>query len=124
MFRKQLLLCYSLGWLSGLLTLIICRDSPRLKHHGLQALLLFGSLDLICAAARIAGLHWGQVNLQAITALFMVWLTVRAVTALFWLWALIDAWHGLEPGLPGDLTGMSNQRAKQSSLSKTPEPVQ
>ena len=41
------LLCYALGWLLGLVFLLLEKDSKFVKYHGLQSLIIFLGLTVV-----------------------------------------------------------------------------
>jgi uncharacterized membrane protein len=47
--RWERVLCYALGWLSGLVLLIVEQRNPNVRRHALQSVLVFGTLSLAIA---------------------------------------------------------------------------
>ena len=43
------ILCYVLGWISGIVFLIIERESSFVKYHAIQSILVFGAITVISA---------------------------------------------------------------------------
>ena len=77
------LLCYVLGWISGLVFLLIERENKFVRFHALQSIVVFGALTVILI---IVG--WipflGQV-LAAIVYIIMV---------VMWIILMIKAYQG------------------------------
>ena len=43
------LLCYVLGWVSGIVFVILERESSFIKYHAIQSIIVFGALSVISA---------------------------------------------------------------------------
>ena len=50
------LLCYVLGWISGLVFLLIEQDNKFVRFHALQSIVTFGSISIVSIALSI--LRW------------------------------------------------------------------
>lgn len=83
------LLCYVLGWISGLVFLLIERENKFVRFHALQSIVVFGALTVILI---IVG--WipflGQV-LAAIVYIIMV---------VMWIILMIKAYQGTRFKVP------------------------
>src|SRR5579863_1730136 len=45
--RWERVLCYALGWVSGLIMLIVERRNPTVRRHAAQSVLVFGVLSIL-----------------------------------------------------------------------------
>ena len=82
-------LCYALGWISGLVFLIVERDSGFVRFHAMQSLLTFGLLSIAGVVSNflpgIGGLVGGLLGL---------------LSMILWIVLLIKAWQGERFKLP------------------------
>jgi uncharacterized membrane protein len=74
------LLCYTLGWLTGLIFLIIDKR-PFVRFHAAQSIVVFGGLSLLLA-------------LTGLLELFRLFLITLLVTPVAWLVLMIMAYKG------------------------------
>lgn len=88
------LLSYVLGWITGLIFLLIDRR-PYVRFHAAQSLLTFGGLHIILiVAGAIFGFGWfygGWANLGFGALLF--WL-VKLVSLVLWIICMVKAYQG------------------------------
>jgi uncharacterized membrane protein len=66
--RIERVLCYVLGWITGLIFLVIEQKNQNVRRHAWQSLIVFGSLSLIAAVIGLFGGVLGAIPL--IGALF------------------------------------------------------
>ncbi len=83
------LLCYILGWVTGLIFLLIEKNDQFVRFHAMQSLITFGILNLIVIVA--SWIPFLRVALSAI-----VWL----VAFLLWVVLMIKAFTGKRYKLP------------------------
>ena len=50
------LLCYVLGWISGLVLLLIEQENKFVRFHAVQSIVTFGSITIVSIALSISGL--------------------------------------------------------------------
>ncbi len=94
-----LLFCYAFGWASGLLFLIIEKESKEIRCHALHAMILFGPLNGLTAAAYVMYRLFGEALLPKL--LFGGgFLVLVAGTLLLWVWLLRKAWRGQDIRIP------------------------
>ena len=88
------LLCYVLGWVSGLVFLLIERESKFVRFHAIQSIYVFGVLTV---ASIILG--WIPFIAQGFSGL--IWL----LWVVLWIVLMIKAYQGTRFKLPwsGDL---------------------
>ena len=82
-------LCYLLGWISGLVFILIEQDNRVVRFHAWQSILVFGSLSIL---AVIAG--WLPVLGGLLAPL------VSIVTVVLWIVLLVKAFQGERLSLP------------------------
>ncbi len=91
------ILCYSIGWLTGLLFLLFVRENRFVRFHALQSLIFFGGVNLVdIALIRIGGLHIHYLSVF-IVLFFML---LNFVAFVGWLVAIIQASRGQYYRLP------------------------
>ena len=59
--RWERVLCYALGWLSGLFSLIVEQRNPNVRRHAMQSVLVFGALSLAIAILGFFGGALGSI---------------------------------------------------------------
>jgi len=100
------LLCYVLGWITGLIFFLIDRR-PFVRFHAAQSLVTFGGLHIILAVlGAIFGFgfwfYGGWVNLGLGALLFWV---VKLVSLVLWIVCMVKAYQGVRFKVPiaGDI---------------------
>lgn len=93
--RWERVLCYALGWLSGLFFLIVEQRNPNVRRHAMQSVLVFGSLSLAIAILGFFGGALGGIWL--IGWIFSVGFgAVRVLLGIagfaLWVLLLLMAW--------------------------------
>ena len=83
------LLCYVLGWVSGVVFMLIEQESKSVRFHAMQSIIVFGALTI----ARFI-LGW----IPFIGA-FFVWL-IPAVVFILWIVLMVKAYQGTMYKLP------------------------
>jgi len=83
------LLCYILGWVSGLIFIIIEKDDQFVRFHAMQSIITFGGLTLI-------GLALGWIPFVGTVFSGIV----GAVAFVLWVVLMIKAFVGLRYKLP------------------------
>lgn len=91
------LLCYLLGWLTGIIFLLIDKR-PFVRFHAAQSIVVFGAL-FIC---RIV-LSFGLIGLH-IFGLFALWglisLVLSLLTLILWIVLMVTAYQGKRLEIP------------------------
>lgn len=103
------ILCYSIGWLTGLLFLLFTRESRFVRFHALQSLIFFGSINLLdIALIRIGMLHLPHLSWLAALSLLLL----NFIAFIGWCVAIVQASRGKYYRLPfiGDLVAASINR--------------
>jgi uncharacterized membrane protein len=96
------LLCYLVGWLTGIIFLVIDKR-PFVKFHAAQSVVVFGALNVLQILFGGWGIGWGLLS-----GSWGIWYLARLVSALtliLWLFLMIKAFQGERFKLPvaGDL---------------------
>src|SRR5690349_21028975 len=98
------LLCYVLGWVTGLIFLLIDKR-PFARFHAMQSLITFGGLhviNLILVFGGVAGMH-GGLMMGGLS--FMIYGLLSVVTLVAWIICMVKAFQGQRYKLPviGDM---------------------
>ena len=88
------LLCYVLGWISGLVFILIEQESKFVRYHAMQSIYIFGTITV---AAIVLG--WIPVIGQVISGL------LGLLGFVLWIFLMIRAYQGKQPKVlwAGDL---------------------
>ncbi|MBM3154931.1 MAG: DUF4870 domain-containing protein [Chloroflexi bacterium] len=88
------LLCYVLGWVTGLIFFLIEKDSKFVRFHAMQSIIVFG---VLCVAGIIIG--WIPIIGQVIGGL------ISLLALVLWIILMVKAYQGEKFKLPwaGDL---------------------
>ena len=88
------LLCYALGWVSGLILYLIETDNKFVRFHAVQSIIVFGFLN-------IAGIVFGWMYYIGIVMSSMIGL----LSFVLWVVLMVKAYQGIMYKLPvaGDL---------------------
>ncbi len=82
-------LCYALGWITGLIFLIVEKSSSDVRFHAMQSFMTFGLLS-------VAGV---AVNFLPGIGGFIGWL-LSMLTLVLWILLMFKAWRGERYKLP------------------------
>jgi uncharacterized membrane protein len=111
--RLAATLCYSLGWLTGLLFLLFGAQRPFVRFHALQSLIFFGVINLIDIGLlrMIFVSHYYLGHYQWIW-IFFLFLLLNFVAFVGWIVAMVQAGLGSYYRLPfvGNLIAKSINR--------------
>lgn len=82
------LLCYLLGWVTGLIFFFMEKDSKFVKFHAMQSIIVFGALTVLHVVVIIMGIIFSLI--------FGGWISV-IISTLIWIVGLLlwIAWIGL-----------------------------
>ncbi len=88
------LLCYVLGWISGLVFFLIETENKFVRFHAVQSIIVFGALNII----------WVPLQFIPPLVLFIGWL-LGGLAFVFWIVLMFKAYQGTLYKLPvaGDL---------------------
>ena len=89
------LLCYVLGWISGLIFLLLEPKSDFIRFHAKQSIIVFGALNIIAIGLgilgwiRILGFVFGAIN----------WV-IGAIAFVLWIVLMVKAYQGARYKIP------------------------
>lgn len=88
------LLCYVLGWIGGLVFILIEPENKFVRFHAMQSIIVFGALNVI----------WIPLQFIPFLAVFIGWL-LGALGFVLWIVLMVKAYQGEMYKLPvaGDL---------------------
>jgi uncharacterized membrane protein len=111
--RLAATLCYSLGWLTGLLFLLFGAQKPFVRFHALQSLIFFGVINLIdIGLIRIIFISHYYLGHYQWVWIFLLFLLLNFVAFVGWIVAMVQAGRGSYYRLPfvGNLIAKSINR--------------
>jgi uncharacterized membrane protein len=85
--KWERVLCYVLGWLSGIFFLLVEQRNPTVRRHAIQSIVVFGVLSIV---GLVAGWFSGILFLGFFFTLLRV--LVGIVTAVAWVALMIFAY--------------------------------
>ncbi len=88
------LLCYVLGWISGLVFILIEQQSKFVRYHAMQSIYIFGAINVVAIV-----LGWIPVIGNVIAGL------IGLIGLALWIFLMIRAYQGKKPKVlwAGDL---------------------
>ena len=88
------LLCYVLGWISGLVFILAERENKFIRFHAMQSIIVFGALNIVCLVLGLIGV------LQRMPVLwFSSWL-ISVIGMMLWMVLMLKAYEGKKFKLP------------------------
>ena len=85
----EALLCYAIGWITGLIFLILEKDNAYVRFHALQSLVAFGVLH-------IASFVIVLIPILGILVSFLIWI----LCFVLWIVMMVKAYKGEKYKLP------------------------
>ncbi|HEV7126905.1 MAG TPA: hypothetical protein VGN32_05630 [Ktedonobacterales bacterium] len=93
--RWERVLCYALGWISGIVMLIVERENRNVRRHATQSMLVFGGLNILAFVVGLIGGVFGHIPLIGFLFAFAFgavgWI-IGAVALVLWLLLLLMAY--------------------------------
>ena len=89
------LLCYVLGWISGLVFLLIEQENKFVRFHAMQSIITFGSITVVSIAVSILGL----IPVLGVVFGIVNWL-IGALAFVLWIVLMVKAFQGMKYKLP------------------------
>jgi uncharacterized membrane protein len=88
------LLCYVLGWVSGLIFILIEKDNRFVRFHAMQSIIVFGTINVV-------GIVFGWIPVVGV----VVGSLVGLLAFILWIVLMVKAYQGDMYKLPvaGDL---------------------
>jgi uncharacterized membrane protein len=111
--RVAAALCYSCGWLSGLLFALFARENRYVRFHAWQALLFFGGINMLDVMAIFLISRHSFYSLFVphvfVPFLFLGFMLLNFIGFVGWLVAMFQAYRGAYYKLPfvGDMLAKS-----------------
>ena len=102
------LLCYVLGWVTGLIFLLIDKR-PFVRFHAMQSLITFGGLHVINLILVFSGFAGGFMGMHGGLMMgglsFLIYGLLSVVTLVAWIICMVKAFQGQRYKLPivGDM---------------------
>jgi uncharacterized membrane protein len=88
------LFCYSLGWVTGLIFLLIDKR-PFVRFHAAQSIVVFGALQvvyIVLAQIFVSSFFYGGFGYLSLGG--MLFLALRLVGAVLWIFLMVKAYQG------------------------------
>lgn len=85
----EALLCYAVGWVSGLVFLLLERDSPFVRFHALQSLVTFLGLTVL-------GTVLSAIPVLGVLVVILLW----PLSIVLWIVLMVKAYQGEKFKLP------------------------
>jgi uncharacterized membrane protein len=83
------LLCYVLGWVTGIIFLVVEPNNKTVKFHAIQSIIVFGGISIL------------QIILWIIPILgWILGILLSIVTFILWIWLIYKAYQGGTYHLP------------------------
>ena len=100
--RLAAALCYSIGWLTGLLFFLFTRQNRFVRYHALQSLLFFGGINVLDIAIANIAIFGGRFHLPLLSGftLFLFFMLLQVIAFIGWIIAMIQASKGIYYQLP------------------------
>ena len=83
------LLCYVLGWVSGLVFFLLETENKFVRFHAIQSILVFGVLT-------VAGIVLGWIPFIGVVFIWLIWV----LGVVLWIILIIKAYQGVTFKLP------------------------
>ena len=102
------LLCYVLGWITGLVFFLIDKR-PYVRFHAAQSLVVFGGLHILrIVLAMMFGVSWwfgGGIGLTGFSFGWLLFSLISLVALILWIVLIVKAYQGERFKVPiaGDL---------------------
>jgi uncharacterized membrane protein len=95
------LLCYVLGWLSGLIFFLIDKR-PSIRFHAMQSMILFGALFVLQIVLSFGGIIGGILGFGIVSLLHSV---LALAILVCWILCMVNAFQGKRFKVPiiGDM---------------------
>jgi uncharacterized membrane protein len=94
------LLCYALGWVTGLVFLFMEKKDKFVRFHAIQSIIVFGAVNVVCV------ILWVFTMIPFIWVFFLVLNYIVGVFAfILWIVLMLKAYQGAKYKLPiaGDI---------------------
>ncbi len=89
------LLCYVLGWVSGVVFFLIEQENKFVRFHAIQSIVTFGSITVVSIALSIIGL----IPYLGVVFDIANWI-LRLLAFVLWIVLMVKAYQGTKYKLP------------------------
>ena len=89
------LLCYVLGWVSGLVFILLEQENKFVRFHAMQSIVTFGGITIISIALSILGL----IPFLGVVFDIANWI-IRVLAFVLWIVLMVKAVQGTKYKLP------------------------
>jgi uncharacterized membrane protein len=106
------LLCYVLGWVTGLIFFLIEKENKFVRFHALQSMIVFGALFVLSFAIGMFTGMFGAMGLHFLIPLFALVNVLLALAGfILWILLMVKAYQGEKFKLPvaGDIAEKNTQ---------------
>jgi uncharacterized membrane protein len=83
------LLCYVLGWITGLIFFILETDNKFVRFHAMQSIVTFGAISVVCFVIGMFSL----IPFVGLAFLIIVYL-ISALAFVLWIVLMLKAYQG------------------------------
>jgi uncharacterized membrane protein len=93
--RWERVLCYALGWITGIVFLIVEQRNHNVRRHAAQSVIVFGGLSILAFVVGILGSALGGLPLIGLVfgvTFGLVGWVVKVATIILWLVLMIMAY--------------------------------
>lgn len=87
------LLCYVLGWVTGLIFFLIDKR-PNVRFHAAQSIVVFGGLNIVSFCLSIFGLSMLAGGLGGFSLGIMISWVVSLLTFVLWILLMVKGFQG------------------------------
>ncbi|MFC8046272.1 DUF4870 domain-containing protein [Nocardia sp. NPDC057353] len=85
--KTSAILSYALGWLTGIVFLVLGKNDPDVRFHAAQSIVFFGAVSVLNIALSIVGSLLGTVGIIFSLAGF----ALSVCTAVVWVMSMLQA---------------------------------
>jgi len=89
------LLCYVLGWVSGIVFLLIEQENKFVRFHAIQSIVTFGSITVVSIALSVMGL----IPFLGVVFNIANWI-IGVLAFVLWIVLIVKAYRGTKYKLP------------------------
>ncbi|MGD0785737.1 MAG: DUF4870 domain-containing protein [Sedimentisphaerales bacterium] len=108
------LLCYVLGWITGLIFFLIEKENKFVRFHAAQSLVVFGALTVLQIALGIFSGILVAIHLYVLVPVFtLLYPLIGLVGLILWIMLMVKAFQGEMFKLPiaGDMAEKMSEKA-------------
>ena len=108
------LLCYVLGWITGLIFFLIEKENKFVRFHAAQSLVVFGALTVLQIALGIFSGILVAIHLYVLVPVFtLLYPLIGLVGLILWILLMVKAFQGEMFKLPiaGDMAEKMSEKA-------------